>query len=245
VLGPEHPDTLRTRHNVRTAANEDRLRQEHMTEQKSRAVLAQRERLLGAEHPDTLDTCRTLALCLKQQQKFKEALPYAQRVLAGTIKERGQDDPATKSAQLLVQYLTNRDSGITKEVLPESSRKAFVAAKKLQAEGKYAEAEQATRALIAERTQALGPEDGATLSARALLPLILQYQTKYAAAEAELRALLPTLARVLGEEHPITLRCQSDLCDLMHDEGQYTEAEPDPHRHTRARCGGQRDAAHP
>ena len=60
-------------------------------------MLASRERALGAEHPDVLTSSYNLALCLKAQQKFPEALAFMQRAEAGWAKVLGAEAGHTRS----------------------------------------------------------------------------------------------------------------------------------------------------
>jgi hypothetical protein len=59
LLGPDHPDTLQSRHNLansyRAAGRLDEAISLH------EQVLADRERLLGPDHPDTLTSRHNLA----------------------------------------------------------------------------------------------------------------------------------------------------------------------------------------
>ncbi len=59
ILGPAHPDTLRTRHNLAGAYRDAGRVAEAIAIYEP--VLADRERILGRAHPDTLATRRALA----------------------------------------------------------------------------------------------------------------------------------------------------------------------------------------
>jgi tetratricopeptide (TPR) repeat protein len=62
VLGPEHPDTLASRHNLASTLNKQGKYAE--AEAEYRAVLKLWEKVLGAEHPNTLSSRNGLAWLL-------------------------------------------------------------------------------------------------------------------------------------------------------------------------------------
>ena len=71
VLGPEHPDTLASRHRLIYALNEEEKHVE--AEAEARQVVKLREKILGSEHPDTLLSRYNLATALYHEGKFAEA----------------------------------------------------------------------------------------------------------------------------------------------------------------------------
>jgi peptidyl-prolyl cis-trans isomerase SurA len=104
LLGPEHPDTLRSSSEL--AVNVEAQGYKPEAEQRLRTVLTRQQRVLGAMHPDTLDTTHSLALCLHAQHKDPEALPYAQHALAGSLKVFGPEHTDTLLCQSLVAALS-------------------------------------------------------------------------------------------------------------------------------------------
>ena len=71
VLGPEHPDTLTSRHNLAVGyrallRNEEAVRLYEET-------LTNRDRVLGPEHPHTLMSRRNLAICYRALGRDSEA----------------------------------------------------------------------------------------------------------------------------------------------------------------------------
>jgi hypothetical protein len=60
VLGPEHPDTLRVRHNLARWTGE--AGDAAAARDQYAALLPIRERVLGPEHPDTVTTRASLAV---------------------------------------------------------------------------------------------------------------------------------------------------------------------------------------
>ena len=71
VLGPEHPDTLASRHRLVYALNEEEKHAE--AEAEARQVVELREKILGFEHPDTLLSRYNLASALYHEGKYAEA----------------------------------------------------------------------------------------------------------------------------------------------------------------------------
>lgn len=108
---------------------------------------------------------------------------------------------------------------------PDISQKAFDAAWELKEAGKYSEAEEALRALVAARTQVLGAEDIKTLRAKMTLLALELRQHVDAAVEARISSLLLTLQRVAGAEDPDTLKFQKYAITAKAGLGRYAEAE--------------------
>lgn len=98
-LGPEHPETLKSRDSLAFALQTRRKYAE--AEQEQRAVLAIRERLLGADHPEVLADCYTLAAHLLEARKLPDALAFAQRAENGFRKIRGSTDGSTQDCEEL------------------------------------------------------------------------------------------------------------------------------------------------
>jgi tetratricopeptide (TPR) repeat protein len=87
---------LSSRHNL---ANALQVQGKHAeAEKEHRAVLAIRERVLGAEHPDVFLSCYNLALCLEKQGRLEEALAFAKRAGEGWKRVLGEEHPNCKSA---------------------------------------------------------------------------------------------------------------------------------------------------
>jgi tetratricopeptide (TPR) repeat protein/class 3 adenylate cyclase len=95
----------------------------------------------------------------------------------------------------------------------------------LTAQGKYSEAEQTLRSVIATRTRILGPDNPDTLDSRHRLIYALTRQTKYPEAESEARAVLKLREKFLGLLNPDTAVSRYNLADTLADQGKYAEAE--------------------
>ncbi len=121
ALGPEHPDTLKTRHYLANAFDHEGKYAE--AEAEYRAVLELEEKVLGPEHPDALNTRSTLASTLAHQGKYPEAEAELRAVIKLREKVLGPEHPDTlKTRNNLANPLINQ--------------------------GKYAEAEAEFRAVL-------------------------------------------------------------------------------------------------
>jgi tetratricopeptide (TPR) repeat protein len=198
TLGPEHPDTLATRHYLASALFYQGKYGQAETEY--RAVLKLREKVLGPEHPDTLRTRNNLALALSNQAKYGEAETEYRALLKLKEKVLGPEQSSTL---------------VTRSGLADA----------LDNEGKYSEAETEYRALLKLKEKVDGPENPNTLGTRNNLANTLSHEGKYAEAEAEYRAVLQLEEKVLGSEHPNTLFTRQNLAEALLNEGRFAEAE--------------------
>jgi eukaryotic-like serine/threonine-protein kinase len=109
TLGPEHPDTLATRHHLASALFFQGKYGQAETEY--RAVLKLREKVLGPEHPDTLRTRNNLALALDYEAKYAEAETEYREVLKLDEKVLGPEHPDTlRTCFNLARCLRDQDS---------------------------------------------------------------------------------------------------------------------------------------
>jgi serine/threonine protein kinase/class 3 adenylate cyclase len=198
TLGPEHPDTLDSRHRLIYALTRQIKYAE--AEAEARQVLKLREKVLGPEDVDTLVSRSTLADTLVEQGKNAEAETLYREVIRLDEKVLGPEDPRTIAAHLGLATV-------------------------LSGEGKNAEAEPLYREVIKLDEKVYGPEHPKTLNARQDLATVLQADGKYAEAEAEYREVIKLEAKVIGTEHPDILVVRMNLADLLDDEGKFAEAE--------------------
>jgi eukaryotic-like serine/threonine-protein kinase len=198
VLGPEHPDTLRS-----TTSLANVLREEgHYAEAEKliRETLSIRSRVLGPEHPDTLKSMNILGTILVQEGHYAEAEKLDRETLDIRRRVLGPEHPDT---------------------LASMNNLAAV----LDHEGHYAEAEKLDRETLDVKRRVLGPEHPDTLTSMMNLGIVLDQQGRYAEAEKLYRETLDVQKRVLGPEHPDTLRSMITLGNVLTDEGHYPEAE--------------------
>jgi len=198
VLGPENPETLRSRNRLNVAL----WRQAKFTEAEGgfRELIKIQEKVLGPEHPDTLLTRNGLANIFYDQGHYAESEGEHRAILK--IRERvlGPEHPDT---------------------LKSRSNVANV----LDTQGKYAESEAQYREVIKIREKVLGPEHPDTLRGRSNLAAVFYEQGKFAEAEAQFREIMLAQEKVLGPEHPDTIRSRNNLADVADELGRHADAE--------------------
>jgi hypothetical protein len=92
-----------------------------MQERELRATLAAQEKEPdGAKNAAVLQTCHSLALCLKAQGRPQEALPYAQRALAGRLALLGENASDADASRRLVNRLTYSTALVSENAKPEA-----------------------------------------------------------------------------------------------------------------------------
>jgi tetratricopeptide (TPR) repeat protein len=93
VLGPEHPNTLRSLNNLANLyRNQGQYEQAEPLYQRA---LEARERVLGPEHPDTLGSLNNLANLYADQGQYEQAEPLYQRALEAYERVLGPEHPDT------------------------------------------------------------------------------------------------------------------------------------------------------
>jgi hypothetical protein len=93
VLGPDHPDTLETSHDLADAyLRADRLAEAIPLLERT---YIDREEVLGLVHPDTLASRHDLAYAYLQTDRLAEAIPLLEKALADRERVLGPDHPDT------------------------------------------------------------------------------------------------------------------------------------------------------
>jgi len=190
ILGPEHPDTLRSMNNLANSL----VHENHLAEALplQRNVLSIKQRVLGPEHQDTLWAMKELAMTLQAQSQYAEAEKLQRQTLEIQRKVLGPERPNTLS--------------ITADL-----------ADTLNKEGRYSDAEQLETQTVDTMRRVLGPQHPFTLEATEELAQILDREGRYNEAEKLARTTLETQRRVLSPEHPDIATTTYDLgCILAH-----------------------------
>ena len=197
VLGPEHPRTLTTRHELARWIGE--AGDPAAARDQDAALLPAYERVLGPEHPDTLGTRGNLARWIGEagdaaaaRDQYAALLPVFERVL-------GPEHPNTLT---------------TRHELAAWTGEAGDAAR---ARDQYA-----TLLPVFERV--LGPEHPDTLAARGNLARWTAGAGDAVGARDQYAALLPVFERVLGPEHPDTLAARASLASWTGEAGDAAAA---------------------
>ena len=198
ALGPDHPDTLRSVHNLADVLDE----QGHYAEAGKlyRDTLAASTRVLGPEDRETLRLRIGLADVLIHTGHYAEAEKLNRETLDIDRRVLGP---------------THRDTLGTMNNL----------ARDLQAEGRYEEAEKINREALEIRRQTFGPDHPDTLDSMANLANVLDDEGKFAEAEKLFRENFEVRTRVQGPEHPATLTAMGNVAVAQTREGHLPDAE--------------------
>jgi len=238
ALGPEHPDTLDSRHRLIYALSRQSRYAE--AEAEARQVLKLREKVLGPDNPDTAVSRYNLAEPLVEQGKYAEAETLYREVIRLEEKVLGPEHPRTLAARVgLATVLSSEGKNPEAEPLYREiirlDQKVYGAehpytlndrqnlATALQADGKYAEAEEQYRDVIKIDTKMIGPEHPDTLICRNNFAEMLDEQGKYAEAEAECRQILEIAIKVAGPEDQLTLESRGALAVALIGQGKFGE----------------------
>jgi non-specific serine/threonine protein kinase/serine/threonine-protein kinase len=199
VLGPDHPDALRTAASlghVYSRAGRYGEAEPLLLDTVSRSV-----RVNGPRHPDTLVALNSLAALRFYQGRFEEAEALDRSILEARQQVLGPEHPESLSAQ------TNLGTVLTSEARGE-------------------EAIVMLRDALDHYRQVRGPEHPETLNAMNNLGLALRSSKRPDAAAVLFGQLLEIRRRVLGPEHPETLGAMGNLATTLMDQNRAPEAEP-------------------
>jgi tetratricopeptide (TPR) repeat protein len=197
ALGPEHPDTATTLHNLALLlrAQGDIAGARPLCER----ALAICEKALGPEHPYAAANLNNLALLLRAQGDLSGARPLYERALAIYEKALGPEHPDTATS-------LNNIAGL------------------LQAQGDLAGAQPLFERVLAIREEALGPEHPDTAVSLNNLAYLLRDQGDLAAARPLFERALAIYEKVLGPEHPDTNRVCNNFARLLLADGNAAKA---------------------
>jgi eukaryotic-like serine/threonine-protein kinase len=240
LLGPEHPDTLRSVSNFALVLEG----QGHYAEAEKldRETLGIRGRVLGREHPDTLKSASNLADVLADEGHYAEAeklqratLDIRRRVLGpedrdmlsstGGLARILQYEGHYAEAEKLYREALDTQRRILGPAHPDTLDSMSALAGILENEAQNAEADKLNREALDIRRRVLGPENPYTLSTMNNLAIVLRNEGRYAEAEKLYRETLEVQRRVQGPEHPDTLVVMINLAAALESEGHYAEAE--------------------
>ncbi len=240
ILGPEHPETLASRHRLIYALNEEEKHAEAVAE--ARAVAALRDKILGSEHPDTLLSRCNLANALYHEAAYAEAERIYRDVLKLDERILGPENKRTLAARIGLANTLNdqgkyagaigfyrdaikRDVKVYGAEHPVTLNDRMDLATALQANGSYPEAEAEYRAVIKLQENVIGPEHAHTLNTRNNLSELLNDEGRFAEAEAECQQIIGLEEKVVGPEHRLTLNSRGNLAVALIGEGRTAEAQ--------------------
>ncbi len=106
VLGADHPETLRIRHNIAAWTGETGEAREAL--RLYRELLPDQTRVLGADHPDTLRARANIAGWTGETGEAREALQLFRELLPDRTRVLGTDHADTINTQEWINFLQRR-----------------------------------------------------------------------------------------------------------------------------------------
>jgi tetratricopeptide (TPR) repeat protein len=191
--GPDHPNTLTSRHNLATAYRAAGRTSEAITLHEQ--TLAASERILGADHPGTLDSRNNLAISYRAAGRIDEAIAMHQQTLATRERIHGPDHPDTLASRsnLATAY---QDMGRTDEAIILHQQ------------------------TLATRERIHGPDHPNTLGSRNNLATAYLEAGRTDEAINLHQQTLASCERTLGPDHPNTVISRSNLATAYQEAGR-------------------------
>ncbi|WP_063825769.1 tetratricopeptide repeat protein [Nocardiopsis ganjiahuensis] len=199
VLGPDHLDTLRTRHGL--AYLRSRAGDTAGAIVRYRNLLADLERVVGPDRVETLSTRGNLAVCRAESGDLSAALHASRELLADQREYLGPDHPNTLNTLHNLAHwrgLAGDPEGAVTEL----------------------------RELAAVQEEVLGPDHPGTLTSRHNLACWQARAHDTDGAIRSLEALVEDRRRVQGPEHPDTLTSLRQLERLRRESRARARADP-------------------
>jgi eukaryotic-like serine/threonine-protein kinase len=240
ILGPEHPDTLKSSAQLALALHQEG----HFAQAETmdRQLLDIEQRVLGPEHRTTLLTMGNLFWTLDSEGRYEEAEKLGRNTFEAQQRALGKDDPDTlltmrRLATIFdsaghypeAEALTRQNLEIRRSVLgpehPETLLTMSDLGRVLKDENRNSEAEAVLRETLTIQRRVLGTEHQNTLATMNSLAITLQHEGHLAEAEQLYRQSLESFIRLVGPEHRNTLLTLGNLATILQDEGRYAEAE--------------------
>ena len=188
VLGPEHPDRLRSRSNLAGGYRAlGRTAEAVALDQETLAIM---ERVLGPEHPDTLGSRSNLASGYRSLGRTVEAVALDQETMAIMERVLGPEHPDTLKSR------GNLAGGYWQL-------------------GRQSDSNRLDEETLASRERALGPEHPDTLTSRNNLAVGYEGTGRLDDAIRLYQAALDGRDRVLGPQHPDTQQTRRNLVGAL------------------------------
>ncbi len=196
-IGPDHPDTLRSMHNL--AESYRHLGRYADSLKLNEETLALRQANLGPDHPDTLSSMNNLAKMYYELGRYADSLKLNEETLALRQANLAPDHPDTLSS------MNNLASSY-------------------YALGRYADALKLYEETLALRQAKLAPDHADTLSTMGNLANVYGYLGRRSDALKLREETLKLLKAKLGPDHLDTLGSMFNLANSYADLGRYTDA---------------------
>ena len=198
VLGPEHPDTLRSMRILASVLEDEGHHEE--AEKMKRQTLEIDRRVLGPDNDETLRCLSSLTTTLRGKGDYAEAEKLDREAFEAQRRVLGPENRYT------LLSMSNLAADLTKQ-------------------GRYAEAEKPEREALDMQRRVLGPEDIYTQATMTDLATVLTGEGRYPEAEKLQREAFDMQRRVLGPEHQFTRESMARLTNIFQLDGHYEEAE--------------------
>jgi len=239
ILGPEHPRTLASRHNLayayQAAGRTDKAIDLY------EGSLGDRVRTLGPDHPDTLANRNNLAGAHQAAGKATEAIDLYQQVVEDSLRILGPDHPQTLTSRhnLATAYQaagrTDKAIDLFQQVLqdrlrilgpdhPDTLTTRNDLATAYGSTDRVAETIDLFQQVLQDRLRILGPDHPDTLTTRNNLASAYDSMGRVAKAIDLYQQVVEDSLRILGSDHPHTLASRSNLACAYHAAGQVGKA---------------------
>ena len=257
TLGPDHRETLTTRHNLAASMIEqDRIDE---ARRELEAVAAARERVFGASDPDTLASRSLLAYTMQLAGDMEGALAEYRTIHEAQEKLLGAGDKATletlssvadvlqdlgrfAEAEKIADTLVTLSQVTQGADSPLAMQARSIRAAVLRDLGRLDEAEALSREVLADKVRVLGEAHTETLTAMNVLGMILEAAKKYDEQHEVLSRAVGFAERTLGPGHARTLTYVHNLARCEHLRGNLAQAETLMRRVLNARQSAEPDS---
>jgi tetratricopeptide (TPR) repeat protein/tRNA A-37 threonylcarbamoyl transferase component Bud32 len=207
-----------------------------------------RREVLGDIAPETLASLDDMAILLRDEGRYDEALPIAEQALAARTRVLGEDHRDTlASANTLALVYTSlgrleEAEKLYRDTLTAQRRVLGVEHPHTMStmnnlgvlydnQHRYAAAQEQLAATLDLRRRVLGSDAKPTLATMSNLAKAYAHAFRYADAGELFEEVLATQRRVLGDEHPVTLAVMNNLAIVYESQGRHADAES-LHLHT-------------
>jgi tetratricopeptide (TPR) repeat protein len=225
-LGPDHPETLRTRNHL--ASWQALAGKVGEAVAQSQALLEDCVRVLGPDHLETLRTQNNLAFYLGALGSADQAVARSQDLLEAHRDTVGPNHPETLTARNVLSFWLAQTGRVGEAVSqlqaaledcmrilgpdhPDTLRTRLLLAFCLGQTGRVDRAVAESEALLEDCVRVLGPDHPETLTARNVQAVWLGATGRVGEAFVQSQDLLDDCRRVLGPDHPETLRARSNV----------------------------------
>ncbi|MFE6924581.1 tetratricopeptide repeat protein, partial [Nocardia sp. NPDC057663] len=200
VLGPDHPDTLTTRHSIAYWRGHTGDITGALTD--FQQLLTDRTRVLELDHPDILRTRSNIAYWRGETGDTIGALADFQQLLTDESRVLGPDHPdALRTRSNIASW--RGYAGDTAAALTDFQQ------------------------LLTDQSRVLGPDHPATLTVRNNIAYWRSETGDTSGALTDFQQLVTDQARILGPDHPDTLRTRNNIASWRGDTGDTSGALAD------------------